>query len=144
MSSVYTYTHVGKRELEFAFIRQLAGPAPVGIHALYCTRAAESIPSIFESAPGRHLRASPFSEGDPLAYFSRRASDEDYVSFQDQQTLYLRWTGDSEDFLGFDRRFAEWCEEHPRSSLLPVTTVEERPSESGWLSSRTNELNGRD
>ena len=28
VSSVYTCIHVGKREVEFAFIRQLAGPAP--------------------------------------------------------------------------------------------------------------------
>ena len=74
-----------------------------------------------------------------MAYFAKRASDEDYVSFQDQQTLYLKWTGDTEDFLGFDRRFAAWCAEHPRSALRPVTTVEqerEPSSDSGWLSSK--------
>ena len=30
-----------------------------------------------------------------MAYFIRRANDEDYVSFHDQQALYLKWTGDS-------------------------------------------------
>ena len=53
-----------------------------------------------------------------MAFFSKRANDPDYVSFEDQLTLYLKWTGDSEDFLGFDRRFAEWCEE--TSSFLVV------------------------
>ena len=55
-----------------------------------------------------------------MAFFIKRASDEDYTDFADQQCLDLKWTGDSVDFLGFDRRFAEWCQEHPRSSLRPA------------------------
>jgi hypothetical protein len=58
--------------------------------------------------------------------FWRRADDEDYVTFEEQQDLYEKWTGDRPAFLGFDRRFAEWCVKHPRNHLRSVNDASER------------------
>ena len=46
-----------------------------------------------------------------------RADRDGYMDFAGQQTAYEEVTGDRPEFVGFDRRFAAWCETHPRTSL---------------------------
>ena len=54
---------------------------------------------------------------DPKPWWKRSASHEDYIDLHDQEQIYRAETGDKPWFVGFDQRFAAWCEKHPRKDL---------------------------
>lgn len=64
-------------------------------------------------------------ENPPLALRKRKnyLLWDKHESFEEQLRRYQRTTGDRESFVGFDRRFAAWCMEHPPLSREEIATT---------------------
>lgn len=51
-------------------------------------------------------------------------SSAEHVDFAEQERIYREQTGDKPWFVGFESRFAVWCEKHPRRELATTNRQE--------------------